>query len=788
MFLGGCFLCLLYFPQMQVHAAWSRDRLAGLSQAYKSLCHLVASDPSARSLSFLARVGGLHGGLVLFQTTWSRQGHLEQCIVREEQTITSTYLAFCLEKRDSPPTAGRFLSAPDSRLEMDLRCLEERGVNCSSPLTSIADDGVRETPVSPGWFLRGRRSASSAPAGSLRTPRGAWFLQDAAAAAAAAVDRRKGARRSRRGWTVPGTIWCGAGDSAENFTDLGADSFLGYSSIGISSPLIVRPSASLDRIFDRTDFCCREHDHCEHKLSAFEYNYGMRNFRLHTISHCDCDYRFKRCLLNVNNTISTLVGITFFSILQIPCFVLEPVEHCVKRTWWSGCDVTERVPQAALRTQSKYNYTHSFLDEFQMELWTKPTGSPAATSRENQTASNISVGSTSLHSLPDTTQKIKGRSKKKCRKCNGRRRQKTKVPSQNILEMRPDMMSTVIPSRTDFNPGIEQNSMENSFPVVPEEKDVSRNLLQRNVSNSLMNQVSDTMAIGLDENAGHRYNGSEEPGFTILEESSMVTSLSESVDPTLSLSKNITMPLIGLDKNTYMVKNRVESSFSIPQGKKIILSRFSKNRGSESLPNHRDKKGLSPVDPARVSGNWSRPGIIGSCSFVPQSPDPIRHHRTRDKDNSRSCNCYKPLDQCEHKISPQEFKFSYYNQEPKTLYHCDCTKRLAKRMKRRVSVNTVEKLFSEFVSLSCFRLKSVKRSCSKEGRRLCEKHSSSTVAILSKPKHLRKILKIRRTVDESLYPLPDEQERNKNGTFLGTNSVKLYDKCLQMIRASTVKA
>ncbi|XP_051887762.1 LOW QUALITY PROTEIN: uncharacterized protein LOC127579194 [Pristis pectinata] len=81
-------------------------------------------------------------------------------------------------------------------------------------------------------------------------------------------------------------------------------------------------------IFKQTDFCCREHDHCEHKISAFEYKYGMLNFRMHTISHCDCDYRFKKCLLDVNNTMSTLVEVTFFGILQVPCFTLEPVEHC----------------------------------------------------------------------------------------------------------------------------------------------------------------------------------------------------------------------------------------------------------------------------------------------------------------------------------------------------------------------------------------------------------------------------------------------------------------------------
>uniref|UniRef100_UPI00398EB83C group 3 secretory phospholipase A2 isoform X2 n=1 Tax=Pristiophorus japonicus TaxID=55135 RepID=UPI00398EB83C len=466
MLLSGCWLCLLYFCQVAGHAAWRREGLVGLSSGHRSLCYLVAGDPSARSLSFLARLGGPSGGLVLFQTTWSRQGELEHCTVREEETITRAYLAFCRKERDRPP--GRFLTAPDRRLQAELRAVEERGLGCcSSPLTPSPHAGLR----------RARRSPPAGLAATLHIPIGAGFLR---------YPRPGARRRSRRGWTVPGTIWCGAGDSAHNFTDLG--------------------------IFDQTDFCCREHDHCEHKLGAFEYNYGMRNFRLHTISHCDCDY--------------------------------------------SNCNVTELVPEAIVRPQSKYDYVEPVLDESQMELWSKPTRSPEATGRENQMATSYSV------------------------------------------------------------------------------------------DNSL---------------------------------------------------------------------------------------------------------------------------------------------KTRE-DNSRSCKCYKPLDRCEYKISPQEFKFSYYNREPKTLYHCDCTKRLAKRMKKRVNVNAVEELLSEFVSMSCFRLKSVTRNCIKAERRLCEKQSSSTVAILSKPKHLQKILKVRRTVDESLYSLPREHKRNKNGTFIGTNSLKLYDKCLQRIRALTVKA
>lgn len=44
-------------------------------------------------------------------------------------------------------------------------------------------------------------------------------------------------------------------------------------------------------MFHGPDLCCREHDQCPQTISPLQFNYGIRNFRFHTISHCDCDAR-----------------------------------------------------------------------------------------------------------------------------------------------------------------------------------------------------------------------------------------------------------------------------------------------------------------------------------------------------------------------------------------------------------------------------------------------------------------------------------------------------------------
>ena len=174
-------------------------------------------------------------------------------------------------------------------------------------------------------------------------------------------------------------------------------------------------------VFQGPDLCCQEHDHCPQTVSPFQYNYGIRNYRFHTISHCSCDARlvsgglgglgaqggvtqllgaesglqrvpkdqparlpcavgklrfnrmwdswtsrhlagsggwvawersqvalsgpgterrlwgrFQQCLQNQWDSVSDIVGVVFFNVLAIPCFVLEEQEACVEWYWWGG--------------------------------------------------------------------------------------------------------------------------------------------------------------------------------------------------------------------------------------------------------------------------------------------------------------------------------------------------------------------------------------------------------------------------------------------------------------------
>uniref|UniRef100_A0A3B3VCR0 phospholipase A2 n=1 Tax=Poecilia latipinna TaxID=48699 RepID=A0A3B3VCR0_9TELE len=136
------------------------------------------------------------------------------------------------------------------------------------------------------------------------------------------TDETERKTRRKRSWIFPGTLWCGTGSKAAGYEQLG--------------------------MFERADKCCREHDHCSDIIPAFTVNYGVFNPNFFTVSHCECDQRFRQCLLGMNDSISSMVGYSFFNILKVPCFELKQLKHCTQMYWWgmtkaNGCKRQEKL-------------------------------------------------------------------------------------------------------------------------------------------------------------------------------------------------------------------------------------------------------------------------------------------------------------------------------------------------------------------------------------------------------------------------------------------------------------
>ncbi|NXG35709.1 PA2G3 phospholipase, partial [Dromaius novaehollandiae] len=106
---------------------------------------------------------------------------------------------------------------------------------------------------------------------------------------------------------------------------------------------------------------------------------------------------------------------------------------------------------------------------------------------------------------------------------------------------------------------------------------------------------------------------------------------------------------------------------------------------------------------------------------------------------ARMCRCYKRLDKCEHQIAPHEVKYELHNIDTRTLFHCNCTRRLARFLRRVRGLSDVEEaVLAERIAMDCFVLEPL-ADCglNKEPQHNC---ITGTQAVLVPAWHLRNSL------------------------------------------------
>ncbi|XP_063833024.1 phospholipase A2-like [Ostrinia nubilalis] len=101
----------------------------------------------------------------------------------------------------------------------------------------------------------------------------------------------------------PGTKWCGPGNVADNYDDLGSAW--------------------------QADSCCREHDNCPDVLAAGETRMNLTNDAFYTRLNCGCDETFRQCLHNANSSVALQIGIVYFDLLGTQCYREDyPITGC----------------------------------------------------------------------------------------------------------------------------------------------------------------------------------------------------------------------------------------------------------------------------------------------------------------------------------------------------------------------------------------------------------------------------------------------------------------------------
>lgn len=141
---------------------------------------------------------------------------------------------------------------------------------------------------------------------------------------------------------VPGTKWCGPGDIAKEYDDLGSAR--------------------------STDMCCRDHDHSLDNIPAFGKKHGLTNVLFYTMTNCADDHKFFNCLLNDSSPLSVVVGIGYFDVLKTRCFEFGYHTKCIKfnplRALLLQLPCEEREVDTSRPEEWHFDASPSFLDAF----------------------------------------------------------------------------------------------------------------------------------------------------------------------------------------------------------------------------------------------------------------------------------------------------------------------------------------------------------------------------------------------------------------------------------------
>ncbi|KAK2823299.1 hypothetical protein Q7C36_019899 [Tachysurus vachellii] len=253
---------------------------------------------------------GKERSFVLFDSIWNKENSLIECITSNNHAVIKSFSSKCWKDR-----SRLFSDIPDGRFNIS-RLIEPDG-----PCVDVGHLPELRLPV------RRKRDNEYKDSKTIYQNNGETFQK---------------LKRSKRAWMIPGTLWCGSGNKASDFSDLG--------------------------LFEDTDKCCREHDHCEQTIASFQFGYGVFNSHFFTLSHCDCDSKFRRCLHNANDRMSGMVGYGYFNVLKMRCFEFSQRLECAERTWWGMCKHSHMTTYALLRDATDYNSSLPVLEDDKLDL------------------------------------------------------------------------------------------------------------------------------------------------------------------------------------------------------------------------------------------------------------------------------------------------------------------------------------------------------------------------------------------------------------------------------------
>ncbi|XP_034025750.1 group 3 secretory phospholipase A2-like [Thalassophryne amazonica] len=609
-------------------------------------------------------------------------------------------------------------------------------------------------------------------------------------------------RKTRTKRTIfPGTLWCGNGHRARTYEQLG--------------------------MFENTDKCCREHDHCKHIISAFSVKYGVLNPNFFTISHCDCDERFRECLLGVNDAISNMVGYSFFNIIKAPCFELTQQKRCTQMDWQGMCQISKEAPHAIFKHLGAYHTPHTVSkykdkkDSINSESNKDPRVTEAPTVSPTQSTKSPRRCSTRDGPRGDTfyPKKAKG---KGCK--TGRKAQKAPKPANTTTpELQPNttLMHRMPTFSLEKNTSM-LNTLKNLTPMsnkkrLEKKKDIRKGLSAHPTVKS-QNQsqrftkpfpqiapTTQSITTSPQRSAGYRHRPTTSTAVpkTTKSHQTKAPKQNRCCEPAVrgnvfrrhcnSCLENTTTNTPPIATHSLHIKGTAAQSLSLSmtteRPKYKPLKKLSTPAASAMPVIAQRNTGLLMKAPAtHLKDGKTTKETDSHLLQNPTSQEPKINHQSRARcsdsmksrnqthnaprnmtgpaNNHHLCGSLKYLDDCQYKIRPLEMKYKLKNMESKPVYHCDCTSRLAHQIESFERPGIVATLLKDFVSQYCFRLPEEK-NC--EDRKRC-------LGGIAKASDLLQALK--KKEQKETTGAQNSTNRRKRGT-----PIRLYKRCLRFVAA-----
>ncbi|XP_042277510.1 group 3 secretory phospholipase A2-like [Thunnus maccoyii] len=519
--------------------------------------------------------------------------------------------------------------------------------------------------------------------------------------------------RRKRAWTFPGTLWCGTGSKAVRYEQLG--------------------------MFESADRCCREHDHCLHIIPVFTVNYGVFNSNLFTVSHCDCDQRFRQCLLGVNDTISSMVGYSFFNILRVPCFELKKQKRCTKMYWWGMCKVAKEAPYAVFKNPLPYDTTHvtsEYGDNTDSNMSTSSKRQHVTESPEIILHRKSPKGEHRCKSRDPPRGDTFYRRRTKGKGCNRRQKLSPVPPSQRADTTTPSMKAGLM------------NTSKSSTLVLNKKRIVKKKRTRKGLSPYCTQKTQFLSQATI--NSPRQTTSTTQSTLALTQRPALrqhlptpITAAAKTMKrhkktPKKSCCCGSRMHAKGdifrphckhcQEQKTTVRPSTATNGLTV----KVTLSKTTESPKQDTL------KGLwttatsatSVTTKLKTATSFHKDGKDSHLLWTNTRQEPVgktiaqsihaqRNMRENNAlhnmtDNQLLCESLKYLDECKYKIPPLEKKYDLQNMETKTAYHCDCTSRWAVQIESFKQPSSLSSLLVDFVSQYCFKLPKKKKHHSRK--------------------------------------------------------------------------